>query len=388
MITATSLLVGVAMIIFAHGFMDGLDNSVVEGQIRYDSGHLRLTAPGLLDDEEDLIYEKFMQNPGRLKEQIKQQANVTLYERLLFKAELSDGVHSLMTRGVGVYIDLYFEAFQLKPDQQLATTEYHDMKPIWIGKDLGRIFQVKEGDTLTILTRTLYGSYTADDFILAGLINSTNPLIDNFSIFLRYDDAAELLDAQGTCSDLVGFLAFREAAVSVKTKLTKLLKNIEVQTWQENAEAMLSINRFRRKVFGIINAIILAIVATSIANTVVMSCFERIREIGTLKALGYPRASILFLLLTEAFIIGMLGAIAGIILGGGLTYYLELHGIDFGEMIQTMEYSVSLSVIIYTIFSVRHVIFAFSLGMVITLVSAFLPAWRFSRLSPVNALHR
>jgi putative ABC transport system permease protein len=126
---------------------------------------------------------------------------------------------------------------------------------------------------------------------------------------------------------------------------------------------------------GMLNGIsILAIIVggVGVLNTMLMSIFERTREIGVLRALGWHRRSILSLILREALLLGLLGGAASILIAFLLAFSIQSIP-TFGEAIQP---DWSLAVFL------RAILIAVLLG----LFGGLLPAYRATRLQPVEAL--
>ncbi len=107
-------------------------------------------------------------------------------------------------------------------------------------------------------------------------------------------------------------------------------------------------------------------------NTVMMSVFERTREIGVLRALGWRRRSILNMILGESLILSLVGGVLGVGLGIGLTKLTELHPAA------ASMYAIKLSP---TLFLQAGII-----ALVLGAVAGAYPAWRAAQLQPVEAL--
>ena len=120
------------------------------------------------------------------------------------------------------------------------------------------------------------------------------------------------------------------------------------------------------------SAIALLIGVLGIANTMAMSVFERTREIGILRAIGWKRWRILVLIEMEAMVLGFAGGIVGIGLGWGALWILS-------RLPQTAS-------IVTTGFPALLLIEAVIVAVLAGLVAGALPAWRGARLSPVEAL--
>jgi len=110
------------------------------------------------------------------------------------------------------------------------------------------------------------------------------------------------------------------------------------------------------------------VAGVGIINTILMSVLERTRELGALMATGWTGFDLMKMILYEALFIGMMGGIAGIILGIGLSEAASAMGLPS---------LVSLNVVI------QAFVFAVALG----LVAGIYPAYRASKLNPIEAIH-
>ncbi len=129
---------------------------------------------------------------------------------------------------------------------------------------------------------------------------------------------------------------------------------------------------------GGIAAISLLVAGIGIMNIMIVSLIERTREIGILKALGMKSRTVLFIFLTESVIIGLIGAIIGIISGWVLANIVSLF-LGRGGIIGS-------AITITPVLSPEVILGALAFGVGVSVVFALYPAWRASRLKPVEAL--
>jgi putative ABC transport system permease protein len=127
-----------------------------------------------------------------------------------------------------------------------------------------------------------------------------------------------------------------------------------------------------------IAGISLLVAGIGIMNIMIVSLIERTREIGILKALGMKSRTVLTIFLAESAIIGLIGAICGIIAGWGLA---QVVGVVAGRMIQGGN-----GLTLTPVFTPELILGALAFGVGVSIIFAIYPAWRASKLKPVDAL--
>ncbi len=133
-------------------------------------------------------------------------------------------------------------------------------------------------------------------------------------------------------------------------------------------------------VLGIIGSISLGVAAIGIVNTMVMSIYERTREIGVMKAVGASKSAIRKMFTIEASLIGLLGGAIGLGMGYALTI-----GANYAANYFMSQESIPLTNIIELPLYLTLGVIAFS--TIIGTLAGLYPAWRAARLDPIKALH-
>jgi putative ABC transport system permease protein len=152
----------------------------------------------------------------------------------------------------------------------------------------------------------------------------------------------------------------------------------EVHTWEKlspfyNIARMIDIMAF------FIKLMLIAIVLISIMNVMIMAVYERIREIGTIAAIGTLPGKILSLFVVEGFSLGLLGVIAGNILGLIIITIVNLSKITFSFGRQT-GLILSAKVVPMDMLVVSLIV------IVISVIASLQPALKASRMEPIKAL--
>ena len=128
-----------------------------------------------------------------------------------------------------------------------------------------------------------------------------------------------------------------------------------------------------------IGLIALIVGAVGIVTTLYNSVTERVREIGTLKAIGAQNTDILSLFIVEAILIGIIGATLGLVIGVGGGYVLGMFGSHAGPGPEAH---------IQPIFAVSDLAKVWLLSVALSMTAGVFPAWKASKLSPLVALRR
>lgn len=128
-----------------------------------------------------------------------------------------------------------------------------------------------------------------------------------------------------------------------------------------------------------IRLMLIAVVLISILNVMIMAVYERVREIGTIAAIGTPPRKILSLFLVEGFFLGIAGGMAGVLAGLGIILVLNLVRIPF-------KFGVAESFVLAPTLHPLEVLTASLMVIVVSVLASAQPAYKASRMEPIDAL--
>ncbi|WP_458746856.1 ABC transporter permease [Candidatus Nitrosocosmicus sp. T] len=218
-----------------------------------------------------------------------------------------------------------------------------------------------------------------NSFAVLRIINSTgNPIIDN-SIFIDVQKGKEILEKSDDY-DLL-FLTYDDIdkVESIVNDVQKYFNN--QVTILNSLEIIKTLTKFIIGISTFISSIaIFSLIVGSIGIiiTIYTSVVERTREIGIIKALGGTNRVILGMFLTESVFLGIIGAIVGIVFG-----FLGSHVLLSGFL-----YFLNLPLDIYPVFNIVEISKIGIVVIVLSIFSGLYPAYKGSKISPVNALSK
>jgi len=258
-----------------------------------------------------------------------------------------------------------------------------DREGIVIGLPLAESMGLKVGDSINLLVNTAEGNVDEQKFIVRGIFSTGTSAYDKGIVFLPLVKAQAFSGAGNHASMIFVLLKDREQADVVAAAIQG--EGYQVKTWTELNELLVLVDDFSNAYLAIINLIVLGVTATVIVNTLLMSVFERTREIGILSAIGMKGRQIIALFLAEATLLGAGGIAVGSLIGWALSAYFSKVGVYFGDL--GVSNDMLLQDRIYTYLTWESAVNLIVTAFVITLLASLYPARLASRMEPVEALH-
>jgi ABC-type lipoprotein release transport system permease subunit len=128
-----------------------------------------------------------------------------------------------------------------------------------------------------------------------------------------------------------------------------------------------------------IRIILISVVLISIMNVLVMAVYERIREIGTMSAIGTQPGTVLALFLSEGFLLGLVGTLAGIVIS-----LLAVGVLNAATL--TFSFGRQENLTLVPTIGAGDVITTALLTILVAVLASLQPAWKASRMDPITAL--
>jgi ABC-type lipoprotein release transport system permease subunit len=380
--SALAVAMGLTLLILMSSVVAGEMGSAVESAINLQSGHIQLRAETYDENKSSLKYEDLVENPETIASQIGALQQVkAATPRLYASGYLSSGKES-----AGVRIDgIDPQSPANDPYRQgLVSGNFitaDDREGLVIGKPLAEKLGLNAGDQVDLSVNTSNGNVDEQKFTVRGIYSTGTYGFDNATIFLPIAKAQAITQTENHASTIFVLLKDTSSTNAVVQALQGA--KLKVQTWQDLNTLLVQWEQMAQSYIAIFYLIILAITASVIINTLIMSVYERTREIGILSAIGMRGGRILWLFLAESSLLAVGGVIMGLVLGLLATYWFNVNGFYIGNMGIT---GMLVSDRIFAKLTLDNVIRLSVMTFIVTLLAGLYPAVMASRMEPVEAL--
>tara|TARA_R110000772_G_scaffold268721_2_gene398124 strand:+ start:42936 stop:44159 length:1224 start_codon:yes stop_codon:yes gene_type:complete len=372
---------GVTALLVATGFNAAMFEEFREATIRSQFGHLQVTRPGFQERGRSdpwayLLPADVALDPALLP------SGSTISPRLLLNGLVSFGERTLpfMSEGIDPARDMLDDrSLRIELGRRLGPADH---RHVVLGEGLARQLEVEPGESVVLLVNTPTGQLGAAEAEVAGVFSSFSQEFDDAALLLPLSLARELAQVEGAHAWLV-FLQDTSTTASALGPVRNALPadEFDVQPWYTLAEFYARASALFQQQLDLVKGIVVFIILLGIGNTMMMSVLERTGEIGTVMALGNTRASVMRGFLLEGALLGLLGAVLGVLAALGVGQLLALAAIEMPPP-PTFARSYDAALLI----TPPMVLEVLLIAIVTTTLASFYPAWRASRMEIVEAI--
>ena len=307
--------------------------------------------------------------------------------RIKFGGMFSNFTETTNIRLNGVYPEQEFRTVPLLPTRLKMGKPELKKGEIWIPELLARGMGVKIGDPVVIVATNQDGSVNGKQFNVSGVLESaTGPGGRDGYVHIagRHGNPAD--DGYGNQRDGDPDQEFQQIGRG-DAKLEELLSKevnpkgqpiFEVHSW-EKLSPFYNIARMIEVMTFFIKLMLIAVVLISIMNVMIMAVYERIREIGTIAAIGTLPGKILSMFVMEGFCLGVIGVVAGNLVGLILILILNFAGLKF-------DFGMQKDLVLAATIAPRDLIVTSGIVILVAVIASLQPALKASRMEPIKAL--
>ena len=394
-LTAGGIAVAVGMLVWANCMNDAFLELMVENSIGRQLGEVQIQTAEYID--EPSIFNGMPDDPAMLKA-VRETAGVEAASaRVLAFGLIGHEKRSVVGQMIGV--DPAQEAAVSGIDEGVEAGAWLTPEPapipgprqVVLGKALAKQLDTKIGDELVVFLQAADGSLGNEVLKVQGIAGTGNSELDRIALYGHLSDVQYLTALDGKVHEVAVSLArgadSRLVAEDLRARVTS---GPVVRAWQEIMPEFEQLLEFARNQSFFFYFVIGLIAALGIFNTQRMSVLDRRREFGVLLAIGLSPGRLGRIVVFEAIALTTLGAIAGVLWGGGLSWYHATAGFDWGalgEGVDSMEFGgIAMDSVMYFVLTPRAFIEPVVVIVGISAICGFWPALRAARLDAVRAI--
>ena len=372
---------GFAMALFTLNLMKSISQQRLDDAKNLQTSDLQIHKMGFQDDKDITL---FIPNAENVIQKVKENANVDVVAKRISTNAVAaspensigceiKGVEPTTEREISVVQDFLVEGSYLSTDMRM---------PILISKKTADKLKLKLKSKIIITLKNTQEEIVGGSFRVAGIFATPSTPFDENTVIVNYTDLQEL----GSISEP------QEIAIKIKdpTKLVETQSGIqetlsaeyEVNNWKELLPELNAFDAFINMVGVLFTIIVILGLGFSLMNIMNMIVQERTHEIGMLRAIGQSKFKVFSMLLNEAGVLMMIGAVSGILFGYVLTLIASKVGVPISSGLDML----GIRPVMYPKLNPEIIIMVIVIAKILTVAIASIPAYRAMRIKPNGVL--
>lgn len=384
LIVMTSIIIGNASILLYDSIAIGFTAQKLENEIGTHVSHIQINSKGYNNNK---VIGNKINDPEFVASKIKSLPFVTNYStRIITFGMLTSAENSSGTTLVGINPNKESEITSIK--SMIVKGEYvsNNNDDIVIGTDMAEKLNVSIGDKIVMIAAAVDGSVQSELFRICGIFKSSSSEFNKNYVYVNISAANSMLKMNNAVTQFVMLIDNTENTSNYREAIAKKLgSEYEVFSYADLLPLLIVYVDLAKQMMIILYIIIGIAILFGIINTMLMSVFERIQEIGVLMSIGMRNNKIFLMIVQEAFLLGSLGTLLGMLIGLIFYYYFAINGINLSAFSDSLE-SLGIGTSIYPILDNTTILRSLIIMPLTTVFGAIYPAIKAIKLLPTTAM--
>ena len=385
-VVVAAVSIGIAGALLTMALNYGMIFQMVETAIESDLGHLQIHAAGF-----DANPELSVRLPDGARAEVAR-LEVEGGVRAFARRVRGEGLVSSPRASAGVRV------VAVEPEREARITRIvdsitagsyldGDARRVLLGAELARRLEVGVGDKVVLSVQDLSGELTGEALRVGGVFETPSAALDESTLFLRLSEGQALFGLGDAVSEVVAVAHRRSRVGELRDRLAAELGDAaEVRSWEELQPALVYMIDVFDQTSWLIYAAVFVAMAFGIANVLLMTVYERTREIGIMRAIGFGRGRLVATLLAEALVVTSVGLALGFALALGCIAGLG-DGLDLSYFARGLgKFGVGSRIV--PVLRPSDFTIPVGVAVVTAALAAAWPAWRAVRLRPAEAVRQ
>jgi ABC-type lipoprotein release transport system permease subunit len=383
MLLAISL--GVWAMIFMTALMRGMVDDMVKQGIGALPGHVQVHALAYRDDPS--VTHSMPAPDKAMLEVLNGEHIVAWTSRIKVPAMISSEYENRGTSLLGVdphgEVALGFDVDDIVAGRFLSGS---DERGIIIGRKLAERLETRLGKRVVVMSQDPDNAIADRGFRIVGIFKAELESLEESIAYAGRDTVQAMLGVGTDVSEIAILGHDYRTPEALAARVRVAASDFEVLSWLDLDPYLGTMMRVMDGFVLVWMIVIFLALSFGLVNTLMMAIFERVREIGLMRALGMRPSAIVYEILVESVMLLTLGLLLGNIVAVSTVIPLQ-SGIDISGVAQGME-MMGASSMLYPVLQWSDVLLANTVVIVLGIITSLLPAWRASQYQPVEALGR
>jgi len=399
-----SMAIGTAALVVASGLSDGITHQLSDNLIAVQTGHLQVVVRPDDFQSQNNPFDAYGQDQlpeadalaRRIESDGRAAGVVRAVPYLFVRGSAVAGSRSSVAWIVGIAPSREPELRRMQRETSGRFLPETDATAVYVSEVAARKLRLGVGDAVSFVVQTPQGSVNSLDATVCGTFRKGAPWFDN-AFYITLAAAQALVDWPGGATNVKVLLSDGSAAALAQARRCversvaaaaprPLAKNtaLKVESYTEAGRFSYAIIQANEAARVMLSGFLFAAAGVGVVNAMLMSVRERTREIGTMRALGMRRSSIVRLFVLEGLALGIASALAGAAAGAAVVLYWAAAGIPMHAAALSWMAGGD---VLYPALRGWSVLRASASIAGLSTLAALYPAFTASRLEPREALH-
>jgi ABC-type lipoprotein release transport system permease subunit len=255
-----------------------------------------------------------------------------------------------------------------------------------VGQGLAHTLNVRPGDELILLSQAADGSIANDLYTVRGVLKAIGDETDRAGVIMTASAFRTFFVLQDGAHQLIVRKPAEEDLASSGDRIRAIATGLDVQTWRDLVPLLASLLDSTRALIQVVFLVIYLVVVILLVNATLMAVFERIRELGVLKAIGVGPGLIMMLILLEGGLQAAIAVVVGLALSVPGLLYLTRYGLDLSALGGTSFAGIAFDPVWRGVVTPMTIVAPVVTLLFMVGISVLYPALKAARLRPVEAM--
>jgi len=345
--------IGVMLSVFMYCYLLGLMGDMIDFNARFATGHVKIMTQAYAENQDQNPNDLALLETNTLIENLKTEfPDMDWVQRIKFGGLIDvpdeNGETRTQGTGFGMAYDIISgnstEVERMNLEKALVKGTLPKQKnEILLSADFAEKLDVNPGQSITLISSTMYGEMAIYNFKVVGTIKFGTAVLDKGGIVADISGIQDALNMENAAGEILGFLnskvyldeeammisaTFNEKYSKPDDEFSPVMKRLKEQSFLSSYLDLID------SMQGIIITLFILVMAIVLWNTGLIGGLRRYGEIGVRLAIGEDHGHIYKMMIYESILIGIVGSVIGTIVGLFLAYLMQEIGIDISSIMR------------------------------------------------------